>query len=89
LAAPKVENLARILGMADKLPLLRKNTKLPENVRGPHLRTQEFYPLNPASLARPVAVRSPGSAPPAWALSSPFFPAGRRRPCWRRSSGWR
>lgn len=51
----KVENVARIVGMVDKLPLLRKNTKLPKDVRGPYLHTLEFSPINPASLARPIA----------------------------------
>jgi hypothetical protein len=50
----KVENVVRIIGMLDRLPVLGKNTKLPKEVHGPYLHTQEVSPLNPASLANPI-----------------------------------
>jgi hypothetical protein len=50
----KVENVARVAGMIDKLPLLKKNSKLPKTVHGPYLQIQEFSPLNPNSLNNPI-----------------------------------
>jgi len=50
----KIENLSRIIGTVDKLPLLKKNSKLPKAVHGPYLHIQEFSPLSPASLAVPT-----------------------------------
>jgi hypothetical protein len=50
----KVENAARIIGTVDKLPLLKKNTKLPKAVHGPYLHVQEFSPLSPESLTIPI-----------------------------------
>jgi hypothetical protein len=50
----KVENIVRVIGMVERLPLLKKNTKLPKQVHGAYLHTQEFSPLNPASLTHPI-----------------------------------
>jgi len=50
----QVENVARVAGIVDKLPLLKKNTKLPKTVHGPYLQIQEFSPLNPTSLNNPI-----------------------------------
>lgn len=50
----KAENVSRIVGMVDKLPVLKKKPHLPEAVHGPYLHTQEFSPLDPGSLLRPV-----------------------------------
>ncbi|MGE5255495.1 MAG: hypothetical protein ACM3KE_02430, partial [Hyphomicrobiales bacterium] len=50
----KVENVSRIVGLVDKLPLLRKKHRVPKAVHGPYLHVQDFSPLDPGSLARPV-----------------------------------
>jgi hypothetical protein len=50
----KVENIVRIIGMEDRLPVLGKNTRLPEGVHGPYLHTQELSALNPGSLSHPI-----------------------------------
>jgi hypothetical protein len=50
----KVENVTRIIGTVDKLPLLKKNSKLPKAVHGPYLHVQEFSPLSPESLTIPI-----------------------------------
>lgn len=49
----KVENVSRIVGMVDKLPVLKKKPRLPQAVHGPYLHTQEFSSLNPSSLSKP------------------------------------
>lgn len=60
----KVENVVRIIGMVDRLPLLKKNSKLPKDVHGPYLHTQEFSPLTPESLKNPInKFYSPGVGP--------------------------
>ena len=51
----KVENVSRIVGMVDKLPVLKKKPRLPDAVHGPYLHVQEFSPLDPGSLSRPVS----------------------------------
>lgn len=50
----KVENVSRIVGMVDKLPALKKKPSFPQAVHGPYLHTQEFSPLDPGSLSKPV-----------------------------------
>jgi hypothetical protein len=50
----KFENVSRIVGMLDKLPALKKKTSLPPAVHGPYLHTQQFSPLDPGSLSKPV-----------------------------------
>jgi hypothetical protein len=50
----KVENAAKIIGTVDKLPLLKKNTKLPKAIHGPYLHIQEFSALSPESLTIPI-----------------------------------
>jgi hypothetical protein len=50
----KAENVARVAGIMDRLPLLKRNTRLPETVRGPYIQIHEFSPLNPTSLINPV-----------------------------------
>jgi hypothetical protein len=50
----KVENVTRIIGTVDNLPLLKKNSKLPKAAHGPYLHVQEFSPLSPESLTIPI-----------------------------------
>jgi hypothetical protein len=69
----KVENVSRIVGMVDKLPALKKKPRLPEAVHGPYLHIQEFSPLDPVSLNRPVSkFYAPGVG-----LVLTLFPDGR------------